>query len=242
MGCRASQVPSWPSFARDIAAATGAPPPREQRRSGSESSLGRSLAARSETGDQDAPKGPRVYGDCPRHADVCLGGHAAIRRRRQRVLFHPLRVPEADRVLLMANQYPAVEKRWGTSQLDADYDDRLRHVHVFEEQALYNFYGATIEIGGLATRMAGMVATPSLFRLLRVVPAHGRIFSETEGTLGNEARVILTDGLWRELFAADPAAIGRTLRLTGREFTIVGVLPPASRSATPTPASGFLSH
>ena len=50
--------------------------------------------------------------------------------------------------------------------------------------------------------------------------------------------MILTDGLWRELFGADPAAVGRTLRLTGQEFTIVGILPATSRSATPTPASG----
>ncbi len=37
--------------------------------------------------------------------------------------------------------------------------------------------------------------------------------------------MLLTDGLWRELFGGDPAAVGRTLRLTGREFTIVGILP-----------------
>ena len=41
-----------------------------------------------------------------------------------------------------------------------------------------------------------------------------------------KTRIILTDGLWRELFGGDPAAVGRTLRVTGRDFTIVGVLPP----------------
>jgi predicted permease len=128
-------------------------------------------------------------------------------------------------VLLMANQYPLVEARRGTRSSTPDYDDRLRHVTVFQEQAFYNFYGGTIETGGMATLMRGMVATPSLFRLLRVNPAHGRIFTDDEGTPGNEARIILTDGLWHELFGADPAVIGRTLRLTGRELTIVGILP-----------------
>ena len=46
---------------------------------------------------------------------ICLGGHAAIVAGVNRLLFHPLPVPEADRVLLMANQYPVVETRWGTS-------------------------------------------------------------------------------------------------------------------------------
>ena len=156
---------------------------------------------------------------------VCLGGHAAIVAAVNAMLFHPLRMPEPDRVLLMANQYPLVEPRRGTRSSTPDYGDRLRHVTVFEEQALYNFSGATVETGGVPTRMRGMVATPSLFRLLRVNPAHGRIFTDDEGEPGNETRVILTDGLWRELFGADPTVVGRTLRMSGRECTIVGVLP-----------------
>ena len=43
---------------------------------------------------------------------------------------------------------------------------------------------------------------------------------------GNEQSIILSDGLCREMYSGDPAAVGRTLRVTGREFTIVGVLPP----------------
>jgi hypothetical protein len=95
---------------------------------------------------------------------VCLGGHAAIVAGVNAMLFHPLRVPEPDRVLLMANQYPLVEARRGRLSSTPDYDDRLRHVTAFQEQAFYNYYGATIETGGVATRMRGMVATPSLLR------------------------------------------------------------------------------
>jgi predicted permease len=156
---------------------------------------------------------------------VCLGGHAAMVAAVNAMLLHPLRLPEPDRVLLMANQYPLVEPRRGTRSSTPDYGDRLQHVTVFEEQALYNFSGATVETAGVPTRMPGMVATPSLFRLLRVNPVHGRIFTDDEGQPGNDSRVILTDGLWGELFGADPTAIGRTLRMNGREFTIVGILP-----------------
>lgn len=45
---------------------------------------------------------------------VCLGGHAAIVTAVNAMLFHPLRVPEPERVLLMANQYPLAEARRGT--------------------------------------------------------------------------------------------------------------------------------
>ena len=108
----------------------------------------------------------------------------------------------------------------------------------FDEQAFYNFTAATVEIDGMPTRMRGMIATPSLFRLLRVNAAQGRIFTNAEGTAGNDARVILTDGLWRELLGADPAAIGRTLRLNGNEYTIVGVLPRNFHSSIRRRGSG----
>ena len=174
---------------------------------------------------------------------VCLGGHAAVVAGVNALLFHPLRVPEPDRVLLMANQYPLVETPRGTRSSTPDYDDRLRHVTVFQEQALYNFHSATIEAGGVATRMRGMVATPSLFRLLRVNPAYGRVFTDDEGTPDHEARIIITDGLWRELFAADPTVIGRSLRLSGRDFAESWEsCLRRSPSATPTRAFGFRSR
>src|SRR6185436_5770214 len=142
------------------------------------------------------------------------------------VLLHPLHAPEPERVLVMANQYPRVEARINTTSATPDYDDRRTAITVLEDHAFYNYSAATVDVGGVPTRIGGIVATPSLFRLLRVQPAHGRIFTESEGTAGNDQSVILSDGLWRDLYNGDTAAIGRTLRLAGRDMTIVGVLPP----------------
>jgi len=221
-----AQVPSWSSFARELASATGAPPPQEQRPSRVRMSLGLDrwlqdlkLAIRILRKD----RGFTVTALAT--LTICLGGHAAILAGVNGVLFHPLQVPEAERVLLMANQYPAVEKRWGTVSSTPDYDDRLRHVTVMEEQALYNYSGVTLEIGGVPTRSLGIVGTPSLLHLLRARPAHGRLFVDSEATPGNDQSIILSDRLFRELYNGDPAAVGRTLRVSGRELTIVGVLP-----------------
>ena len=221
-----AQIPSWPSLSRDISAATGAPPQREPRPSRLRASLGidrwlhdLKLAVRVLRKD----RGFTVTALAT--LTICLGGHAAIIAGVNGVLFHPLQIPEAGRVLLMANQYPAVENRRSTVSAPPDYDDRLRHVTVMEEQALYNYSGVTLEIAGVPTRALGIVGTPSLLRLLRARPAHGRLFVDSEATPGNDQSIILSDRLFRELYNGDPAAVGRTLRVSERERTIVGVLP-----------------
>src|SRR5678809_53750 len=196
-----AQIPSCPSFARDIAAASGTLPPRERRRSGLGIFLaldrwlhGLTLAIRILRKDRGFALTALAT------LTICLGGHAAILAGVNGVLFHPLQVPEAERVLLMANQYPAVEKRWGTVSGTPDYDDRRRYVTVMEEQALYNYSGMTIEIGGVPTRAIGIVGTPSLLHLLRARPAHGRLFVDSEATPGNDQSIILSDRLFREMY------------------------------------------
>jgi putative ABC transport system permease protein len=156
---------------------------------------------------------------------ICLGGHAAILSAIDTLVMRPLRVPEPQRVLLMANQYPRAESRWQVLSSTPDYGDRLHRVTVFEEQALYNGFQGTIDVAGVATRLPAMIVTPSFFRVLRVAPAHGRLFTEDEGASGHDTRVMLSNGLWHDLFGGDPNAVGRTIRLNGREFTVVGILP-----------------
>ena len=70
-----------------------------------------------------------------------------------------------------------------------------------------------------------MQVTPSFFPLLRVSPRLGRAFTEEEGTVGNDRKVILSHALWVEQFAADPEVMGRDLRLDGELHQVVGVMP-----------------
>ncbi|PYR37536.1 MAG: hypothetical protein DMF90_06335 [Acidobacteria bacterium] len=71
----------------------------------------------------------------------------------------------------------------------------------------------------------GVAATPSLFRLLRVPPLLGRIFTEAEGEPGQNQQIILSYGLWQQAYGGDPGVVGRVIRLSARPFTIVGVMP-----------------
>jgi len=94
-----------------------------------------------------------------------------------------------------------------------------------EDQAVFKFSNQTIDINGTAQREKAMTATPSLFSLVRVAPLLGRTFSAPEGEIGKEQKIVLSYGLWQQLFGGDRAALGREVRLNGRPFTVLGVMP-----------------
>jgi putative ABC transport system permease protein len=72
-----------------------------------------------------------------------------------------------------------------------------------------------------------------LFPLLGVQPIVGRAFLPEEDTPGHTTFAMLSAALWQRLFGADPAIGGKTIRLRGQSYTVVGVLPPGFAVLTP---------
>ena len=157
---------------------------------------------------------------------ICIGANTAVFTVVHSVLLQPLPVPAANEIVLMSNRYPKAGAADSDFSAAGDYYDRLGAVSALQDQALFNFISQTMESSGIPEQLTGMGVTPSLFRLLRVAPTHGRAFTNSEGEIGNEQKVILSHALWQQLYARDPSAIGRELRLDGRPFTVVGVMPP----------------
>ena len=157
---------------------------------------------------------------------ACVGVNAAIFAIIHSVLLNPIRVPEPSAIVLMSNRYPKAGAGDSTMSAIGDYFDRRRGVTALSESALFHTVDHTIELQGTPQRVAGMAATPSLFPLLRVNPMRGRTFTEAEGEEGAQYKVILSSGLYRQLYGDDPSALGRDVRLDGRQYTIVGVMPP----------------
>lgn len=156
---------------------------------------------------------------------VCLGANAAVFTIVNSVLFQPLPLPESDRIVLIYNSYPKAGVERASNGVP-DYYDRLRELSsVFEEQAFYNFPGLTIGEQGRPERLSGMAVTPSFFRLIRVEPAVGRAFTEEEGEIGNERRVMLSHAIWTQRFGGDQGVLGRDILLNGEPYTVVGVMP-----------------
>lgn len=76
--------------------------------------------------------------------------------------------------------------------------------------------------------IAVTVTSPALFDLLGVTPARGRGFAPNEVGPGHPLVIVLTHELWNRL-GSDPAIVGRDVRLNGRSYTVLGVMPPGFR-------------
>lgn len=157
---------------------------------------------------------------------VCIAANTALFAIVNSVVLRPLPVPDANSILIMSNEYPKAGFAGFYFSSSGDYFDRLREMTVFENQAVFQQRDQTVELNGSPQQIHGMLVTPSWFKLLRVSPALGRAFTEAEGEIGSDQEVILSQGLWEQLYAGDKSVLGRALRISGRPFTIVGVMPP----------------
>jgi predicted permease len=159
---------------------------------------------------------------------LCLAANVAIFAVVNGVLLKPLPFDEPERLVRFFNKYPGAGVDTGGSNGVPDYFDRKRDMPVLEETGLFREAGVTLSGNGLseAERIQAMQVTPSFFRVLRVQPHRGQLFTEAQGELGQEKVVILTNGLWQRIFGGRDDAIGQDVRLGGEPYKVVGVLPP----------------
>ena len=112
-----------------------------------------------------------------------------------------------------------------------------RHMDVWRQRAAA-FQGLTffrvmamgIAAGGDHPQLTGaVVCIPNLFDILEVHPLFGRTFIPEDGAKGHDNVAVITYSSWQNLFHADPAIVGKTLRLDDSPRQVIGVLPPEFR-------------
>lgn len=96
---------------------------------------------------------------------------------------------------------------------------------VFSGIAAFLPLGANIAGEGAPERVRAAMVTANFFSVLGVKPEQGRGFLAREEQAGEDAVVIISNGLWKRRFGGDPKILGRTVRVRGRELEVVGVMP-----------------
>ena len=155
-----------------------------------------------------------------------IGANTAIFSVVNGVLLSPLPFPNAKRVVSMFQDKPNFPK--GSISypnfLDWQHDNRT-----FESIAAYRWADGSISGVGEPEEVKAQRVSATFFPILGVKPILGRNFSAEEDRRGANPTVIISEGLWKRKFGADPNVIGKRLIVAGTGRTIVGVVPSSFR-------------
>ena len=83
----------------------------------------------------------------------------------------------------------------------------------------------------------GMFVSGNFFDVLGVTATRGRTLTDADNEAGGRAVLVLSHQGWQQLFAADPAVIGRQLVLNGHPYAVAGVMPVRVSRAAPAAAA-----
>jgi putative ABC transport system permease protein len=154
-----------------------------------------------------------------------IGANTAIFSVVNAVMLRPLPYSEPDRLVQVWATNPRAN-RWGDWVSYPDFQDWRAQNTVFEEIGacrgfLFNLSGEDSPEG-----VAGAYASAGLFTVLGVKPILGRAFLAEEDRPGANRVAVISHGLWQRRFGADPALVGKTIRVNGESHVVVGVMPP----------------
>jgi putative ABC transport system permease protein len=155
-----------------------------------------------------------------------VGANAAIFSVVNTVMLRPLPFAEPDRLIRIWES--DVERNRPTFAVSHPnfLDFRAQATSVQSMAATTNAGFTLTPANGDAEVIQGMNVTATFLPTLQVTPALGRNFTAEEDRPGGNTRVvIISDGLWKRAFGADPNVIGRSITLNLQPFTIIGVLP-----------------
>jgi predicted permease len=144
------------------------------------------------------------------------------------VLFSPLPFREPERLVSL----------WERITIEGNYDphnvvsggvfqDWQRQATSFEQMALIGEDSANLsgDGGSLPEAIGTRYCSYNLFPMLGVQPIHGRSFAAEDDRPNANATVLLTYGLWKRRYGGEPAAVGKTILLNAKPYTVIGVLP-----------------
>jgi predicted permease len=153
-----------------------------------------------------------------------IGACSAIFSIVNAVLLRPLPFKDPDGLVLVRENLP---KLYGpaVNLSGAEFLDYRDGNNVFSETAGFTDFKVNLTGIGEPQRVPAARVSASFFPLLGVAPAVGRSFAADEDQPGRNDVVILSNAIWSTEFGSDEYIVGKTVRLDGRPYTVVGVMP-----------------
>ncbi|MGH9434266.1 MAG: ABC transporter permease, partial [Terriglobia bacterium] len=159
-----------------------------------------------------------------------IGANTAIFSVINDTLLKPLPFPNANRLVLVWETFGKGPDNWNIVSAP-NYWDFKRQSTAFEGVAIFDSAGRGYNLSASGTKqepeqVSGLRVSASFFPLLGVKPLLGRTFLPEEEMPGKDREVVLSYGLWKGRYGGNPSLVGKTIRIDGEDFTVVGVMPP----------------
>ena len=152
-----------------------------------------------------------------------IGANTAIFSLVNGVLLRPLPYKDADRIVRIEEDHGQSR---GNSVTYAAFLDLLGHTKSFENVGAYRKWNFNlIADAGEPEQIEGALVSSGLFDAFGIMPAAGRFFLQKEDQPGGDKVVVLSHGLWQRRFGSDQNIIGRTIKISDKTCTVIGVTP-----------------
>jgi predicted permease len=161
-----------------------------------------------------------------------IGANTAVFSAVYTLLLKPLPYPNPDRLVYLWARQPAR----GIPELPLsipDYFDFKKQLKSFD--AIAGYWGREYAISGVSDpkRVFAMTVFSDYFKVLKLQPTAGRALDTGDQVWGHHNVVVISGTLWKSMFGADPAIVGRTIAMDSEPYVIVGVMPLAATALNP---------
>jgi putative ABC transport system permease protein len=156
---------------------------------------------------------------------LAIGGNTAMFSVVNAVLLRPLQYPESDRIVA----FEGINPQQGITRSNMsipDFADWQAQNHVFAQIAGFDSGGVILNNGDEAERVRAAWVTENFFTLFQVPALYGRALQPADVRVGGEPLVVIGYGLWQRRYGGDTGIVGKSVMLSGKGATILGVMPP----------------
>ena len=161
---------------------------------------------------------------------LTIGAAAAVFSIVDGVLLKPLQYRDPGRLVILKEIWREASRQGVPFDVNERHFEYWReHARSFESMAQYMVLPANLTGAGEAAQIAVARTSGSLFDVLRVPAAAGRMLTPADEGRDQADVVVLSDRLLSERFKGDASIVGRSITLDGRPRLVVGVLPPDLR-------------
>lgn len=166
-----------------------------------------------------------------------IGANTVVFSLAEAFLLHPVPFESADRVVALVDSRPG-QGIDVNSVAPATFFDWKKEARSFEQLAAYAWQEINLTGDREPQKVQAFAVTVNLFAAIGVRPEKGRAFYPKEQEPGKDQEIILSYGLWTQRYGSDPRIIGKSIKVDGKPFEVVGVM--AKGFDFPLPAEAWI--